>query len=82
VLEVLVRRSFEPYSKVIAAIFIATYVMRLFMRVAPRIQHGAFGISPRFFEPVTGITPLGGVTFLVFMFMISGGFTLRLLRSS
>jgi hypothetical protein len=75
-----VRRFFESYPKVIATIFIATSVMRLFMRGAPRIQHGGFGISPRFFEPVTGITLLGGVAFLVFMFMISGGFALRLLR--
>jgi len=73
VLEVLIKYFFEPFPKAVATIFIVAFVLRLVMRLAPRIQSDFLGVALRLFEPVTALTVLEGVAFLALVLLISIG---------
>jgi hypothetical protein len=81
ILEAFVRYFFEPYPKVIAAIFIVAYVLRLITRILLRYQTDYVGFAMRFFEPITAFTLFGAAAFLVLVRLISPGFTYWLLTN-
>jgi hypothetical protein len=81
ILEGFVRYFFEPYPKVVAAIFIVAYVFRLIVRSTLRIQSDLLGLALKFFEPVNAITVLQGIAFLGLVLLISIGFELLLITT-
>ena len=81
VLEALIKYFFEPFPKSVATIFIVAFVLRLVMRLAPRVKSNFLGVAFRLFEPVTAITVFQGIAFLVLLVLISIGLAYGLLQT-
>jgi uncharacterized membrane protein YsdA (DUF1294 family) len=66
VLETLIRYFFEPYPKIVAALFIIAYFINLAVKLIPKLtETDTTWLAQRFYEPVTTFTVFGAITFLV-----------------
>jgi curved DNA-binding protein CbpA/uncharacterized membrane protein YsdA (DUF1294 family) len=85
VLEVLIRYFFEPYPKIVAALFIIAYFVRLAVKLVPRLETtDTAWLAQKLYGPITAFTVFGAIAFLVLMslssYLISDDIMYKLLK--
>jgi len=85
VLEVLIRYFYEPYPKIVAALFIIAYFVSLAVKLVPRLETtDTAWLAQKLYGPITAFTVFGAIAFLVLMslssYLISDDIMYKLLK--
>jgi hypothetical protein len=72
VLETLIKYFFEPYPKVVAAVFVIAYFVRLAVKLIPKLaETDTAWLGQKLFGSITAFTVFGAIAFLALMSLTS-----------